>query len=66
MRTVVRVLRFIIIHLLSKGRRLQAIFRFIRWQIGMGLIGENVVVRWINNAKLAVSRSESGLTGSLC
>lgn len=65
MRTVIRVLRFIMSHPLNKGRRLQAIFRFIRWQIGTRLIGEKVVIRWINNAKLAVSRSESGLTGNI-
>ena len=57
-------LRFILHHPMNKGRPIAALARFASWQIRSRLQDE-VVVDWIDGAKLAVRRGMTGATGNI-
>ncbi len=59
------IFRFIIAHPLCKGRKLNALSGFIKWQIGTKLTGSRLVVDWVDNAKFITRKGETGLTGNL-
>jgi FkbM family methyltransferase len=42
-----------------------ALIRFLRWQIGSRLIARDIVVPWINGAKMVVRNGETGFTQNI-
>ena len=56
--------RFFAVHPLTRGRQLDAWWRLIRWQIRSRMQHE-VVVPWVNDQRLAVSRGMTGATGNI-
>jgi FkbM family methyltransferase len=60
-----RTLQFIVTSPLNKGRRFNALTRYIRWQLGTKLLGHSVIVDWVNDAKFVAKKGEVGLTGNL-
>ena len=56
-----QTLRFIVGHPMNRGEPVAALARFVSWQIRSHLRDE-VVVDWIDGAKLAVRRG--GMTGA--
>jgi FkbM family methyltransferase len=58
-------LRFILNHPLNRERRLRAIARFVKWQIGSRLVPGAVLVPWVNGAKLIVRPGETGVTQNI-
>jgi FkbM family methyltransferase len=65
MKALFSILRFIFGHPLNRGRRIDAILRFFKWQLGAALSGNRVVVDWINDSKFIIKKGETGLTGNL-
>ncbi len=59
-----RTLRFVTRHPLTRNDPLAAVARFARWQVESRLRDE-VEVRWIDGARLAVRRGMTGATGNI-
>lgn len=59
-----QTLRFIVGHPMNRGEPVAALARFVSWQIRSRLRDE-VVVDWIDGAKLAVRRGMTGATGNI-
>jgi FkbM family methyltransferase len=62
---LVSIVRFIIHHPLSRGRKLANLGRFARWQIGARLVPGPVAVHFVNAAQLLVSPGLAGVTGNV-
>jgi FkbM family methyltransferase len=62
---LVDTLKFITGHPLNRGRKLQSVLRFAKWQIGSRLLPGQIVYEWINGSRVIVRRGEAGLTGNL-
>jgi FkbM family methyltransferase len=62
---LIDVLKFIVRHPLNEGRKVDAVLRFARWQIGSRLLREPVVHEWIAGSRFLVRHGETGLTGNL-
>lgn len=58
------ILRFITSHPLTRKRPLEAIWRFIRWQIESRLSDE-IIFNWIDDAMLVVKKGMQGATGNI-
>lgn len=58
-------LRFIWQHPLTSRRRVQAIERYVRWQLGSRLSPGPVVVDFVNGARLVVRPGMTGATGNV-
>lgn len=65
MKILFHVIKFILSHPMSEGRRLRVLLAFIQWQIGMLILKQKVVVNWVNNSKILTGKGEKGLTGNL-
>ncbi len=61
---MLEILRFISTHPLTKNAKLAAYVRVVRWQLRSRLGGE-VIMPWIEGAKLAVRRGMTGATGNI-
>lgn len=61
----IRMLRFITNHPLNSARRVNAVRRFITWQIGSRLAPGPVAISFVNDAKLLVSTGMTGATGNI-
>ena len=59
------VLDFVTGHPLNAGRKLQALWRFARWQIASRLATGDIVYPWIAGSKFLVRTGETGLTGNI-
>jgi FkbM family methyltransferase len=62
---LLKVLRFITSHPLNEGRRFRAILKFIRYQISARLLASRLLLYWVNETRILLSRGEAGLTGNL-
>lgn len=63
---MIDILKFIYGHPLNKNNKLNAILRFIRWQISSRLLGSGAFVyNWINDSKLIISKGMTGATGNI-
>lgn len=58
-------LKFIVEHPINKGRKGQALFDFLKWQIGSRLVPGEIIYHWINGAKFIVHPGETGLTQNI-
>ena len=59
------ILRFISRHPLTRERKMNALVGFMKWQLGMKLLGGRFVVDWVDDAKFLTRKRETGLTGNL-
>jgi FkbM family methyltransferase len=58
------IFRFIASHPLTRGGRIDALCRVLKWQVKSRFRGE-VIVPWIGEQKLAVKRGMTGATGNI-
>lgn len=63
--SLIRNLRFITQHPLTRNARSAALFRWLRWQVGSRWVQGPVVVPYVNKAQLIVSSGMTGTTGNL-
>ena len=59
------IMNYISTHPITKTNRLMALKNVIRWQVGSRLLGERVIVPWVDQSKFLVGLGETGLTGNL-
>jgi FkbM family methyltransferase len=59
------VLRFIANHPLNSGKKMSALVRFAKWQIGSRLVPGAVSFEWVCGTRLLVRPGETGLTGNI-
>jgi FkbM family methyltransferase len=52
-------------HPLNQEHKLEAIVRFLRWQVGSRIVSGDIVYYWINDTKFIVRPGETGLTGNI-
>jgi len=57
--------RFIANHPLTRGRKIDAIGRWLRWQIGSRVLGGPVAVPFVGKARLLVKPGMTGATGNI-
>ena len=62
---LVKTLRFITGHPLSKGGELQSIWRFAKWQIASRLVPGMIVHDWVGGSRFLVRVGETGMTGNV-
>ncbi|WP_017364163.1 hypothetical protein, partial [Methylococcus capsulatus] len=62
---ILNTLSFLLNHPLSQGRKLPALARFVRWQLGSRLLPGEVVCPFVNDACLVVRPGMTGATGNL-
>lgn len=60
-----KILKSIATHPLNNDKKLEAVIRFAKWQIGSRLVPGAVVYNWIHGAKFIVENGETGLTGNI-
>jgi FkbM family methyltransferase len=61
---LLEIFLFIKNHPLTKNCQLKTIFKFIIWQLTVRLTKNRFIVRWVNNSKFIIGKSETGLTGN--
>lgn len=61
----INTLKAITSHPLNRDRRIAALARFGKWQIGSRLVPGAIVYDWVNGSKLVVRTGETGLTGNI-
>jgi FkbM family methyltransferase len=52
-------------HPLVAGAKLQAIFRFVKWQIKSRIFSRDFIHEWVDGSKFYVKKSETGLTQNI-
>lgn len=60
-----KTLKFITTHPLNKHRKIDAVLRFLKWQLASRLIDGDVAFQWINQARLFARLGETGITGNI-
>ncbi|GHT09975.1 hypothetical protein AGMMS4956_00590 [Bacteroidia bacterium] len=63
--TLCRVLRGITNHPLNRSKKLNAVERFARWQLGYRLNPYPIIYPFTNRSKLVVEKGMAGATGNL-
>lgn len=63
--SLLKTIKFITNHPLNRGRKIDAVLRFVKWQIGSRLVPGAIVFDWIGGAKFLVETGETGLTGNI-
>ncbi len=58
-------LYFISNHPLNRKRRIKAILKFFKWQIGSRLISSDIIYNWINGSKIIARKGEHSVTGQI-
>jgi FkbM family methyltransferase len=62
---MINILKRIYRHPLNEGRRINAIFKFIKWQVSSRLWGGPFVYDWIDGSRLIISNGMVGATGNI-
>lgn len=65
MKALINTLQFIVRHPLNRGRPLQALSRFARWQLRSRLTAGAVAVPFVGETQLLVARGMTGATGNV-
>lgn len=65
MKQLLRILKSIINHPINKDNKLNAIFRYLRWQINCRLNPFPIIYKYTEKSKLIVSKGMTGATGNL-
>jgi FkbM family methyltransferase len=63
--SLANTLGFIVNHPVNRQRKLQAVLRFVRWQLSSRLALGPIVYEWINGSRFIVRAGETGLTGNI-
>ncbi|MBC5773482.1 FkbM family methyltransferase [Pontibacter sp. KCTC 32443] len=63
--SIINTLKFILSHQLTRKNRINALIRFIKWQIGSRLNPYPVVYPFVEDTYLVVERGMTGATGNL-
>lgn len=63
--SLARTLRFIVNSPLNSDKKVGALIRYFKWQVGSRLVPGKVLVNWVNDSKIIVSPGETGLTGNV-
>jgi len=63
--SVLNTIRFVTGHPLNRGRKLAALARFLKWQLGSRLVSGTIVYEWVHGSKFFVKTGETGLTGNI-
>lgn len=62
---LIQILKFITSHPLTKEHKINAIKRFVKWQINARLNPYPVIYPFVNESKLIISKGLTGATGNL-
>jgi len=62
---LLNIYRFIASHPLTRDRKVSALARWLRWQIGSRLLGWPVAVPFVNNTRLLAKPGMTGATGNI-
>ena len=60
-----RTLKFIWSHHLNQEHKINAILKFIKWQLGTIMLNTSVIVPWINDCSFIAEKGDRGLTGNI-
>lgn len=60
-----RTLKFIIKHPLNKGKKIESVLNFFRWQLGSRFIKKPIVINFVNQSRLIVKKGMTGATGNI-
>ena len=63
--SIINRLRSVAYHPLNRDNKINALFRFLKWQVGIRLVPGDVVYEWINGARFVVAKGEMTLTGNV-
>lgn len=63
--SILHTLRFIVEHPLNQKQKVQAVVRFLRWQLASRAAEDKLVVPWIESARLMLKAKDWGLTGNI-
>jgi FkbM family methyltransferase len=58
-------LKFIAAHPFNRGHEAAALRGFVRWQLASRMLAGEMVIDWVDGAKVMVRRGETGMTGNL-
>lgn len=58
------IINFIIRHPMNRGGKMKAIARFLRWQVATRIIDQEIVMPFVDDVKLVISRGMTGGTGN--
>jgi FkbM family methyltransferase len=64
MMSLLNTVKFITTHPLNKGQQLNALIRFLKWQLSSKIFPSPIIYRWINGS-LIIYPGDTGLTGNL-
>jgi hypothetical protein len=59
------ILKFVLYHPLNEGKKIDALKRLLRWQIGARLLSCEVVYPWIFGLKVITRIGETGFSGNI-
>lgn len=62
---MINIIKFIYNHPLNRHRKIESIYRFIKWQISSRLWSGSFVYKWIGDSRLIVSNGMTGATGNI-
>lgn len=65
LKKIISTLNFIFTHPLTKANKLKSSFRYLHWQIGARILGNQVLIPWVDDAKLIANIGDSGSTGNI-
>lgn len=65
MKSLLLILRFIFSHPLTRGNKVSACFRLLKWQIGSRVFPFPVLWPFVEGTRLVVTRGMSGATGNI-
>lgn len=65
LKKIILILNFILTHPLTRNQKAKTLFHYLGWQIGARLLNKQVIIPWVNDAKLIAGIGESGSTGNL-
>lgn len=65
LKRLLATIKFIINHPLNQAHKGEALKRYLRWQIGTRILGKQVLIPWVDDAKFITGVGETGLTGNI-
>lgn len=63
--SLVHTIRFILNHPLNKAQKINALVRFLRWQVGSRILRRPVIIDYVSGARLIVKQGMMGATGNI-
>lgn len=63
-RTIKMIYLFIVKHPLCSNRKFACLFKFALWQIRTIFIKKELIVEWVNDTKMSLTKGNAGLTGN--